>query len=101
MFNFGMIQPTPTHNAFVHGAYACNGQLNGAQVMIMQSQESADNVIKSFEEYLSAGFGIETALTQAYMENNVSENDLTDFDKERIKRKVEEASAGCFSGWWY
>lgn len=92
MFSFGMIQPTPTHNAFVHGAYACNGLLNGAQAMIMQSQESADNVIKSFEQYLSAGFGIEAALTQAYMENNVSENDLTDFDKERIKRKIENAT---------
>lgn len=92
MFSFGMIQPTPTHNAFSHGAYACNGQLNGMQAMIMQSQESTDNVIKSFEQYLSAGFGIEAALTQAYMENNVSENDLTDFDKERIKRKIENAT---------
>ena len=92
MFSFGMIQPTPTHNAFSHGAYACNGLLNGAQAMIMQSQESTDNVIKSFEQYLSAGFGIEAALTQAYMENNVSENDLTDFDKERIKRKIENAT---------
>ena len=92
MFNFGMMQPTPTHNAFSHGAYACNGLLNGAQVMIMQSQESADNVIKSFEQYLSAGFGAEAALTQAYIVNNVSENDLTDFDKERIKRKVEDVT---------
>lgn len=92
MFISGMIQPTPTHNAFSHGAYACNGQLNGAQAMIMQSQESTDNVIESFEQYLKAGFGIEAALTQAYMENNVSENDLTDFDKERIKRKIENAT---------
>lgn len=92
MFISGMIQPTPTHNAFSHGAYACNGQLNGAQAMIMQSQESTDNVIKSFEQYLNAGFGIEAALTQAYMENHVSENDLTDFDKERIKRKIENAT---------
>jgi hypothetical protein len=100
MFNFGMIQPTPTHNAFSHGAYACNGQLNGMQAMIMQSQESADNVIKSFEQYLSAGFGTEAALTQAYMANNVSENDLTDFDKERIKRKVEDAAATNFGWGW-
>ena len=92
MFSFGMIQPTPTHNAFSHGTYACNGQLDGMQTMIMQSQESTDNVIKSFEQYLSAGFGIEAALTQAYMENNVSENDLTDFDKERIKRKIENVT---------
>lgn len=92
MFSFGMIQPTPTHNAFSHGAYACNGQLNGMQAMIMQSQEDVDNVIESFEQYLNAGFGIEAALTQAYMENNVSENDLTDFDKERIKRKIENAT---------
>ena len=92
MFISGMIQPTSTHNAFSHGAYACNGQLNGAQAMIMQSQESTDNVIESFEQYLNAGFGIEAALTQAYMENNVSENDLTDFDKERIKRKIENAT---------
>ena len=92
MFSFGMIQPTPTHNAFSHGAYACNGLLNGAQAMIMQSQESTDNVIESFEQYLNAGFGIEAALTQAYMENNVSENDLTDFDKERIERKIENAT---------
>ena len=92
MFISGMIQHTPTHNAFSHGAYACNGQLNGAQAMIMQSQESTDNVIESFEQYLKAGFGIEAALTQAYMENNVSENDLTDFDKERIKRKIENAT---------
>lgn len=92
MFNFGMIQSTSTHNAFSHGAYACNGQLNGMQTMIMQSQQNANNVIKSFEQYLSAGFGIEVALTQAYMANNVSENDLTEFDKERIKRKVESAT---------
>lgn len=100
MFNFGMIQPTPMHNAFSHGAYACNGQLNGMQTMIMQSQQNADNVIKSFEQYLSAGFGIEVALTQAYMANNVSENDLTEFDKERIKRKVEEAAATNFGWSW-
>lgn len=98
MFNFGMIQPTPTHNAFSHGAYACNGQLNGMQSMIMQSQESADNVIKSFEQYLNARFDANTALTQAYMVNNVSDNDLTDFDKERIKRKVEETTDINF-GW--
>ena len=68
------------------------GHPNGFNMMIMQSQESTDNVIKSFEQYLNAGFGIEAALTQAYMENNVSENDLTDFDKERIKRKIENAT---------
>ena len=100
MFNFRMIQPTSTHNAFSHGAYACNGQLNGIQAMIMQSQENADNIIESFEQYLSAGFGTEAALTQAYIDNDISENDLTDFDKERIKRKVENAAATNFRWDW-
>ena len=54
MFSFGMIQPTPTHNAFSHGAYACNGLLNGAQAMIMQSQEDTDKLIKAFENAINA-----------------------------------------------
>lgn len=80
MFHIGIVS---------HGSCYNPNNLNGMQAMAMQSQVDTDAVIASFEEYINAGFPAAIALAQAFTVNKVSESNLTDFDKERINRKVE------------
>lgn len=74
MFNMG-ISSTGINNGFVN--------------MVLQSQTNADKVINQFEKYINLGYCASAAINSAFQDTNLSEKDLTDFDKERIKRKVE------------
>lgn len=73
---------------FANGVYGNNGRVNGLEAMAMQSAEDADKVIEDFAEIIKVELSPYAALDQAFERNNVTENDFTDFDLERIKRKV-------------
>ena len=68
------------------------GPFNGFNAMIMQSQQDADKVIEQIE--VAAGMGVNPNITfiQALDNCRVRESDLTNFDKQRIKRKIEQIS---------
>ena len=74
---------------FANGVYGNNGRVNGFEVMTMESAEAADKVIDDFAEIIKVELSPYAALDQAYERNNITENDLTDFDLQRVKRKVE------------
>ena len=69
---------------------------NGFMNMVAQSQVDADAVINKFEEYIKLGYCSSVALASTYEDLGITEANLTEFDKNRIKRKVEENMAG---GW--
>lgn len=73
---------------FANGVYGNNGRVNGLEVMAMQNAETADKVINDFEEIIKVELSPYAALDQAFERNNVTENDFTDFDLQRINRKV-------------
>lgn len=73
---------------FANGVYH-NGMINGAEVMIMQSAENADNVINDFEKAFSAGMDPNNVVNQIMRERHLSSSDFTEFDMVRMKRKIE------------
>lgn len=89
MFNLGAIQPTVTHNAFCHGAKACNGKVNGMQAMIMQSQENLYHVLPDFEAAIAAGYNPNDVKSVIFDKYNLTDADFTDFDAKTLVTKVE------------
>lgn len=73
---------------FSNGIYTNDGRINGIEAMIMDSDEKADKIVKDFEEIMKNELSPYAALDQAFARNNVTEDDFTDFDLERINRKV-------------
>jgi hypothetical protein len=73
---------------FANGVYGNCGKINGLEVMAMESSEAADKVINDFAEIIKVELSPYAALDQAFERNNISEDDLTDFDLQRINRKV-------------
>ena len=73
---------------FANGVYGNNGKVNGLEVMAIQNAETADKVINDFEEIIKVELSPYAALDQAFERNNVTENDFTDFDLQRINQKV-------------
>ena len=63
------------------------------EMYIMQSDLDTDKVIESLESAMANGYPSDEALSFALAENGVDPNDLTYFDKDRIKRKIEALSA--------
>lgn len=82
MFNISNIN-------FTNGVYDLNGRINGAEVMIMESSAKADNVIRDFEQALSAGMDPNQVIDEVLKNRHYSESDFTDMDINRINRKVE------------
>lgn len=74
--------------------------LNGFQTMVKQSEVDADKVIASFQENIYQGYPQSLALEKAFKTTGVLEANLTDFDKERIKRKVEAVTTGYYNKNW-
>ena len=71
------------------------GMLNGFNAMIMQSQQDTDKVIRELEVAVEAGYNPNIAFSQVLERCGVRERDLTDltdFDRQRLKRKVEQIS---------
>ena len=63
---------------------------NGFTTYIMNSSESVDKIIATFENAIKSGMDPQDALSYAVKVNNIQESDLTIADKNRINRKVEE-----------
>lgn len=82
MFNIANIN-------FSNGVYASNGKINGAEVMIMESNAKAENVINDFEQAIAAGMNPNLVIDKVLQNRHYSESDFTDMDIKRINRKVE------------
>jgi hypothetical protein len=50
-----------------------------------------DKIIRTFEQALQAGLNPNDAMITAMQQNNVREADLTDFDIDRLNRRIEAA----------
>lgn len=63
---------------------------NGFMNYVMQSQRNTDILIKDFEQLIAAGYNPNTVIDQAFSNRGIKQSDLTDTDKKRLQRKVEE-----------
>ena len=63
---------------------------NGFMNQIMQSDQDANKIIKTCEELIIAGYNPNIVIEQACQKNGIRMNSLTDIDKQRIVKKVEE-----------
>lgn len=79
---------------FKYGAYHpdCYSKVNGFQAMVMQEQEDADRVIECFLQAIAAGYIPTSPIVQraVFEKAGVDINDLDDFNKRRIEKKVNE-----------
>ena len=69
-----------------------NPGMNCVSMMIMQSQQDTDKVIRELEAAVEAGYNPNIAFSQVLDRCGVQEKSLTDFDKQRLRRKVEQIS---------
>jgi hypothetical protein len=70
---------------------------NGFMNMIATSQEKTDIMLADFDKIISElgyTYPPQEILAEILKLNRISENDLTDFDKRRLMRKVEEVLNG-------
>lgn len=74
---------------FQSGAYY-NGKMNGAQAMIMQSQEYTDKLIEQFGVAIAAGYNPNDVIDDVFNKVGCSDSDLTNSDKQRLMRTVEK-----------
>lgn len=81
-----MIQKIPkiTVDGIGHG-------MNPFSNMLRQQSEDIDNVIKDLEKAVAAGHNPNIFFEDVLRKNGVRSQDLSEFDKDRIKRKVESA----------
>lgn len=72
---------------------------NGFMNYVMQSQETTDKLIEDFEKAFAAGHNpSDELIKQIFANRGVKESDLSDFDKKRLKRKVEEVYKTYYAG---
>lgn len=69
----------------------------GMDAMVMQSSEDADKVIKTFEEYIRQGQDPNTVEQLVYQQTGVDPSTILYYDRDRIRRKVEEAYAAHYN----
>jgi len=62
---------------------------DGFTIYVMQSSESTDAVLDTFEQALAAGLDLNEALNYAFQANGVQQENLTLPDIERINKRVE------------
>lgn len=62
---------------------------DGFTTYVMQSSESTDAVLDTFEQALAAGLDLNEALNYAFQANGVQQENLTLPDIERINKRVE------------
>lgn len=65
--------------------------MNPFSNMIRQQAEDVDNVIKDLEKAVAAGHNPNMFFEDILRKNGVRSQDLSEFDKDRIKRRVESA----------
>ena len=79
---------------FQYGVYHTDyfNKVNGFQAMIMQSQQDADRVITCFTEAIAAGYDptLVTVQNAVFKKAGVDINNLDDFNRRRIEKKVNE-----------
>lgn len=81
MFDIGQLN-------FANGVYGKNGKVNGMEVMIMDEAEKEDKIVNDFEQILKSEMSPYAALDQAFTANNVSQDDFTDSQLDKISRRV-------------
>lgn len=57
---------------------------------IMQSEQDANKIIRACEELIEAGYTFQTIIEQASKKCGVRVNNLTDTDKQKVIKRVEE-----------
>ena len=65
-----------------------NGQLNGRDVMVMQSAEDADFVIREFKHRYIRGIDAEDLLDEVLEDSDLTRNDFTIDDWAYIRREI-------------
>ena len=79
---------------FQYGTYHADypNKVNGFQTMVIQEQEDADRVIEFFEKAIAAGYNPNDIHIQymIFKKAKVDINDLDDFNKKRIEKRVNE-----------
>ena len=73
---------------FANGVYNKDGKINGMEVMIMDEAEKEDKIVNDFEQILKSEMSPYAALDQAFAANNVSQDDFTDSQLDKISRRV-------------
>ena len=70
----------------------CFNKVKGFQAMVMQEQEDADRVIECFIQAIAAGYIPTSPMVQkaVFEKAGVDINDLDDFNRRRIEKKVNE-----------
>ena len=81
MFNIGQVN-------FANGVYNNAGKVNGLEVMAMNDAQLEDSIVADFEEILKNELSPYAALDQAFERNNVSQDDFTDSQLDKINRRV-------------
>lgn len=67
------------------------GPLNGFDVMVMQSDQNTQNLIKAFKQRILNGENPNECQDEIYRELNIDfDKDLMDYDRERVIKEVEE-----------
>ena len=67
-----------------------HGENRSGICLAMQSQQNVDILIKDFEQAIAAGYNPNVVIEQVFRNRGINENDLTDSDKRRLERKVEQ-----------
>ncbi len=57
---------------------------------VMNSDEAADKIIKTFADYIACGYHPNDIEQTVYLETGINPGDLTDYDKRRIQTRVSE-----------
>lgn len=70
---------------------------DGFTTYVMQSSESTDAVLNTFEQALAAGLDSNEALNYAFQVNGVQQENLTLPDIERINKRVEAIVNSTFN----
>lgn len=70
---------------------------DGFTTYVMQSSESTDAVLNTFEQALAAGLDLNEALNYAFQVNGVQQENLTLPDIERINKRVEAIANNTFN----
>lgn len=70
---------------------------DGFTTYVMQSSESTDAVLDTFEQALAAGLDLNEALNYAFQVNGVQQENLTLPDIERINKRVEAIANNTFN----
>ena len=64
------------------------GRINGIEVMAMQEAEDADKVANDFEQILQNEISPYVAFEQALRNNNLTEDDFSSYEFEKLNRRV-------------